>query len=93
MNGIQALVLAAFPFFPFETVFIAPFHIISFKFEKTLLITFQVCTLYECLGVYAVLDVVVFLLDGLLFCPLPSAASDRPFPQRALQMRPKYATL
>ncbi|CAM9903279.1 unnamed protein product, partial [Sphacelaria rigidula] len=38
----QALVLAAFPFFPLGTVFIAPFLIVSFKFEKALLTTFQV---------------------------------------------------
>ncbi|CAN0196172.1 unnamed protein product, partial [Pylaiella littoralis] len=38
----QALILAAYPFFPMGTVFVAPFLILSFKFEKTLLTTFQV---------------------------------------------------
>lgn len=39
----QALILAAFPLFPMGTVFIAPFLILSFKFEMNLLTTFQVC--------------------------------------------------
>lgn len=38
---MQALILAAFPFFPMGTVFVAPFLILSFKFEMKLLITFQ----------------------------------------------------
>lgn len=38
----QALILAAYPFFPMGTVFVAPFLILSFKFEKQLLTTFQV---------------------------------------------------
>eukprot|EP00903_Cladosiphon_okamuranus_P018655 g17170.t1 len=37
----QALILAAFPFFPMGTVFVAPFLVLSFKFEKRLLTTFQ----------------------------------------------------
>eukprot|EP00752_Nemacystus_decipiens_P012474 g11048.t1 len=37
----QALILAAYPFFPMGTVFVAPFLILSFKFEKKLLTTFQ----------------------------------------------------
>lgn len=40
--AIKALILAAYPFFPMGTVFVAPFLILSFKFEKQLLITFQV---------------------------------------------------
>ncbi|CBJ30367.1 conserved unknown protein [Ectocarpus siliculosus] len=38
----QALILAAYPFFPMGTVFVAPFLILSFKFEKKLLTAFQV---------------------------------------------------
>ncbi|CAM9288208.1 unnamed protein product, partial [Discosporangium mesarthrocarpum] len=38
----QALILAAFPFFPMGTVFIVLFLYLSFKFEKMLLMTYQV---------------------------------------------------
>lgn len=50
--GAKALILAAYPFFPMGTVFVAPFLILSFKFEKKLLTTFQVqgFLLIVCLG-------------------------------------------